>query len=94
MIKSENYITSEIREAAEQEALASLMGTFTETMFGKVMANNKSNYLGWDVGSNEMINKLKMRLTDSINAGDWTDVANVSMFLWNLQQPDPPQEVK
>ena len=53
MIKSENYITSEIREAAEQEALASLMGTFTETMFGKVMANNKSNYLGWDVGSNE-----------------------------------------
>jgi len=90
MIKSDTYITDEIRNAAEQEALATLMNTFTEKMFEKTMVKKKAGYRGWDSLSPETIESLKAKLADNINDGDWIDVANICMFLWNLKQPDPP----
>jgi len=88
MIKSENYITEEVRKAAEQEALATLMSSFTEAMFEKLMAKMNAGYHGWDIKDPVMIELLKNRLADNVNRGDWIDVANVSMLLWNMQQPD------
>ena len=90
MIKSEQYITNEIRKAAETEALANLMNSFSEKMFAKVMAKMQQGYHGWDKKDPIMIELLNNRLSDNINRGDWIDVANVCMFLWNMQQPDAP----
>ena len=88
MIKSDNYITSEIRDAAEKEAVATLIGQFSENMFVKLMQKMKSGYHGWDVKDSEAVEKLKNQLANNVNQGDWIDVANISMFLWNMQQPD------
>ena len=90
MIKSEQYITNEVRKAAESEALANLMNTFSEAMFAKIVSKMQQGYHGWDRKDPVIIELLKNRLADNVNRGDWIDVANVSMFLWNMQQPDPP----
>ena len=90
MIKSDNYITSEIRRAAEQEALANLMNLFTEAMFEKIMNKMRSGYGGWDSRSPEVVESIKSKLAENINDGDWVDVANLAMMLWNIQQPDLP----
>ena len=89
MIKSDQFITDEIRKAAEQEALANLMNAFSEGMFQKVMAKLAQGKRGWD--KPEIIETLKGQLADNINSGDWVDVAIISMFLWNIKQPDKPE---
>ena len=89
MIKSNQFITDEIRRAAEKEALANLMSVFSEEVFEKIMKKFDSGYRGWD--QNENIEKLKERLANNINNNDWIDVAAVSMFLWNIEQPDKPE---
>lgn len=88
MIKSENYITDEIRQAAEKEALASLMSLFSEKMFEKIIAKMEMGYSGWDKNVPPVIEMLKSKLADNINSGDWVDVANISMMLWNMTQPN------
>lgn len=90
MIKSENYITDEVRKAAEQEALANLMNVFSDKMFEKIMKKFQDGYSGWDNPISLEI--VKEKLVNNINAKDWIDVAVLSMFLWNLSQPDsvPP----
>ena len=90
MIKSDQYITDEVRKAAESEALANLMNVFSEAMFSKVIAKMQQGYHGWDKKDPMIIELLKNRLADNVNRGDWVDVANVSMFLWNMQQSDSP----
>ena len=90
MIKSDNYITPEIRRAAEQEALATLMSAFTETMFNKLLKKISQGYSGWDSRTPEVIESIKAKLANNINNGDCVDVANLSMMLWNIQQPDGP----
>ena len=88
MIKSSNYITEEVRKAAEQEALATLMNSFTEAMFEKIMFKTNLGYKGWDISDPVMIELLQTRLRDNLTRGDWVDVACLSMLLWNMQQPD------
>lgn len=90
MIRSDSYITPEVRKAAEQEALATLMSSFTEAMFNKLVAKMSQGYGGWDSRSTEVVESIKAKLADNINDGDWIDVANLAMMLWNIQQPDPP----
>ena len=90
MIKSDDYITNEIRQAAEQEALASLMNVFSETMFKKILMKRQQGYHAWDKKTPDMIELLKTRLQENLNRGDWVDVANLAMFLWNMQQSDKP----
>lgn len=85
MIKSDQYITDEVRKAAESEALANLMNAFSEAMFAKIVSKMQQGYSGWDKKDPIMIELLKNRLADNVNHGDWIDVANVSMFLWNMQ---------
>lgn len=91
MIKTENYITKEIRRAAEQEALATLMNEFSQQMFGRIINNKDAEYSGWD--SEESIENIKAKLANGLNNGDWIDVANLCMFLWNFKQQNAPMEV-
>jgi hypothetical protein len=88
MIKSENYITTEVRKAAEQEAIANLMESFTEFMFKQTLVKVNGEYSGWDKASQDTVEKIKSSLADAVNRGDWIDVSIASMLLWNLHQPD------
>ena len=92
MIKSKNYITEEVRIAAEQEAFARLVSDFSEVMFEKFVAKLKQGYNGWDRNTPDIIESITTRLGKNIEKGDWVDVANLAMFLWNMEQPDVPSD--
>ena len=87
MIRAVNFISDTAKREAEQQAIGALMNAFTDEMLHKLIDGLiMSNYGGWDNGTPESIESLKSKLADSINNQDWSDVANIAMFLWNLKQ--------
>lgn len=69
---------------AERFALDDLHTCFTEIMmYNKLMDKYRQGYSGWDNPDCErgLLDILRNNIVDE----DWVDVANIAMFLWNLQ---------
>ena len=72
---------------AERLALDNLHTHFAENvMYGKLIQKLNEGYHGWDDPTSKegLIRILKKNMERS----DWVDVANIAMFLWNLEQKE------
>lgn len=73
----------ETTRPAEERALRALVELGADAMEAKLIEKLRASWCGWDDPENA--DMLKRQLCQNILEGDWIDVANLALFLWNLE---------
>ena len=68
--------------AAEIERLADHHSAFEQEMAKRLRKKAEKGWRGWD--DRQMIERLKDKLAENIQQGDWVDVANLAGFLHDM----------
>lgn len=95
MPRKENYDRREALEEIQEEAkLTSLLREFKNEQLSRLFRKVHEGFRGWDSPEIKSIlikmlsNKVNLVLKGEAEPKDYVDIANVSMFLWNLNEEE------
>jgi hypothetical protein len=78
-----DYITRYYKNQEEKEAISNVLGVFSQAMMDKLIKKVNSGQKGWNYSG--LLPDLKKSLKDHLEKGDMVDVANLAMFIWNIE---------
>lgn len=78
-----DYLVSDDYEQMEKEALDVLLEKGADEMGARLYDKVEMGWSGWDLPENKEL--LKQKLLENYREEDWIDVANLALFLWNLE---------